>query len=152
MATGFSGGTKLLAALDRITKQANKNALVKIGFQNGATYPAEEGENPVFVAQVAFWNEYGTTRAPSRPFFRTMIAQKSGKWGANLGRMLKANNYDVELVMGQAGEKIREQLQESIMTGGWQGNSDYTIAKKGFDKPLIHHGIMYRNVTYEVDV
>lgn len=141
----------MLAALKHISDQANKKALVKIGFQDGATYPAETG-NPVFVAQVAFWNEYGTSRAPARPFFRSMIAAKSPKWGDNLARMLKLHDYDVEKVMSLAGEAIQDQLKDSILNGDWQPNSEYTIARKGFDKPLVEQGIMYRNVTYKVEV
>jgi hypothetical protein len=150
MATGFSGGKKLEQVLARITAQAEKKTLVKVGFQDGATYPAESG-NPVFVAQVAFWNEYGTVRAPARPFFRTMIAEKSAKWGPNIARMLKLNNFNVERVMGQVGEAIQGQLQASILNGGWQANSEHTIARKGFDKPLIDDAIMYRHITYQVE-
>ncbi len=151
MATGFSGGAKLMVALKRITGQVANNKAVKVGFQDGATYPQAEGAgNPVYVAQVAFWDEYGTKRAPARPFFRTMITAKSPKWGDNLARLLKASDYNVEQSLGLMGEAIKDQLQDSILNGGWQANAESTIAKKGFDKPLVEHGIMYRNVTYAV--
>ncbi len=151
MAAGFSGGAKLLKALSRITAQASKNQLVKVGFQDGTTYPQEEGKsNPVYVAQVAFWNEYGTKRIPPRPFFRTMIANKSPSWGKNLARLLKQSDYDVAGSLGLMGEAMKDQLQDSILNGGWQANAPATIEAKGFDKPLVHHSIMYRNITYVV--
>ena len=144
---GAAGGDKLQKALREIAKKAGREMTVQVGFQDGATYPAEDGANPVYVAQVAFWNEYGTTRTPSRPFFRTMIAQKSAKWGDNVARVLKANNYDVARTLDITGEKIIEQLQDSIINGGWQGNAESTIAIKGFDKPLVHDAIMLRGIT-----
>lgn len=152
MATGFTGGAKMKAVLQRITKQASKHTLVKVGFQDGATYPSE-GANPVFVAQVAFWNEYGTEKGvPPRPFFRTMIDEKSPKWGDNVARLLKSTNFDVAKTFNIVGDAIQSQLQNSILNGGWQGNADSTIARKGFDKPLVEMGVMYRNITYVVDV
>ena len=147
------GGQKLIASLKSISDKAGKSALVKVGFQDGATYPQESGKvtNPVYVAQVAFWNEYGTIRTPARPFFREMVAKRSPKWGANIARMLPIYGYDVDRVLALAGEKIQDQLQDSILNGGWQANADSTIAQKGFDKPLVRDAIMYRSITYVVE-
>lgn len=155
MATiGFNGGDKLEAVLRMIAKKAEKNTLVKVGFQNGATYPVDanaKNTNPVLAAQAAFWNEYGTSKIPSRPFFRTMIAAKSPKWGKNIAIQLKLNNYDAVKTMGIVGEAMVDQLRDSIINGSWQRNADSTIAKKGFDKPLQHTELMVRSVTREVE-
>jgi hypothetical protein len=147
------GGQKLVAALKAISDKAGKSAVVKVGFQDKATYPQESGKinNPVYVAQVAFWNEYGTSRIPPRPFFRQMVAKRSPKWGANIARMLPLYGYDVQRVMSLAGEKIQDQVQESILNGGWKQNADSTAAQKGFNKPLIRDAIMYRSITYVVE-
>ena len=144
---GAAGGDKLQKVLREIALRVGKETTVQVGFQDGATYPAVDGANPVYVAQVAFWNEYGTSRTPARPFFRTMIARKSDKWGDNVARVLKANNYDVTRTLSLTGEKIIDQLRDSIINGGWQPNSDATIAKKGFDKPLQHTELMVRSIT-----
>lgn len=150
MATiGIKGGDKLQAILAEIADKAGRKVGVSVGFQDGATYPADTA-NPVFVAQVAFWNEYGTSRSPPRPFFRTMIDTKSGKWADNIARVAKLNNYDLVKTMGIAGEAIVDQLRESIIGGSWEGNADSTIAKKGFDKPLQHTELMVRSITKEV--
>ena len=152
----MTGGANLTRILAEMTANAKGKGLVKVGFQDGMKYPSKSG-NPVYVAQVAFWNEYGTQGSahggpiPPRPFFRSMIAAKSPKWGDNLGRVLAANNYDVKKSLALAGGKIVEQLQDSIKNGGWEKNSARTVAKKGFATPLIDSGVMWRDaITYVV--
>lgn len=143
--------------LNEMAEGLLKKETLKVGFQNGMKYPSASG-NPVYVAQVAFWNEYGTAGSdsggpiPPRPFFRTMIAEKSPKWGGNIGRLLANNGYDLNNALGIAGGKIVEQLQDSIKNGAWEANAPSTIARKGFDKPLIDKGIMWRDsITYSVE-
>lgn len=151
-----TGGDKLQKVLAKIAADIKGNGLVKVGFQDGMTYPTKEGQQAVYVAQVAFWNEYGTTSSkghagiPPRPFFRSMIAAKSPKWGDNLGRVLVANGYDKNKALSLVGGKIVEQLQDSIKNGGWQENTDSTVARKGFDKPLIDSGVMWRDAITSV--
>ncbi len=147
---GISGGDKLRKVLAEIADKVGRTVTVSVGFQDGATYPTESGGNPVYVAQVAFWNEYGTSRAPARPFFRTMIAQKSPKWADNIARVAKLNNYDMVKTMNIVGVAITDQLRDSIINGGWEGNAASTIARKGFDKPLQDTEQMVRHITHEV--
>jgi hypothetical protein len=148
---GVSGGKKLAAYLLSMITRVRNDEFVNVGFQNKLTYPAEGSKNPVFVAQVAFWNEYGTRGVPSRPFFRTMIAAKSPTWGKDIAKLLKYHNGDTNVVLGLMGERMTNQLRDSIVSGGWQGNSARTIAKKGFDKPLQDSAIMVREgISYEV--
>lgn len=144
MAT-VSGGDKLQAALLKIADRMEGS--LKVGFLAGATYP-DEGGAPV--AQVAFWNEYGTSRSPARPFFRTMIANESGGWADLVANAARYYGYDGSKALAAVGERIRDQLQESIR--GWQdpSNAPYTVEKKGFNKPLIDTGHMLNSVDYTV--
>lgn len=152
MAT-IKGGDKLDAALERIAKIAGQRGVVKVGFLEGAKYP--DGTN---VAQVAFWNEYGTLgddgqeHVPPRPFFRTMIEEKTPGWAVAVAKNAKANNYDIEIVLNSLGERIKDQLVGSI--NGWTlpPNADYTVAKKGFNKPLIDTADMLRSPDYVVEM
>lgn len=143
MAT-LSGGAKLEAYLAKIADRMEGE--LKVGFLEGAIYP-ETGDS---VAQVAFWNEYGTSRSPARPFFRTMIANESGGWADVLARAAKHYQYDSKKVLSAMGDVIKGQLQKSII--GWQDpqNAPYTVAKKGFDKPLIDTGNMRDSIDYTV--
>lgn len=144
MAT-LSGGDKLAAALEDISKRMSGGS-VRVGFLEGATYP----EDGTPVAQVAFWNEYGTAKIPARPFFRAMIEHESDDWGAMLGKAAVHYEYDAQAVMKAMGMTISEQLKMAIFD--WQDppNSLYTVEKKGFNKPLIDTSHMQNSVDFEV--
>lgn len=139
----FSGGDKLARVLADIADKMS--GTVDVGFLNGATYP--DGTS---VAQVAFWNEYGTTKTEMRPFFRTMIAVESFGWGILMGKAAKHYDYNGAMVLQFMGVKISEQLQQSIAGWRYPGNRPSTIAQKGFDKPLVDTGHMQNSVGFEV--
>lgn len=108
----LSGGDKLEKALAAIGKNINKASSVDIGFLEDATYP--DGQS---VALVAFIQEFGAPNAkiPPRPFFRTMIQDKSPGWPKAIADNLKQNNYDADKTLDQAGAGIAGQLQQSII-------------------------------------
>lgn len=105
----FSGGNLLKKALAKISGKSKGS--VNVGFLAGATYP-ETGQS---VAQVAFWDEFGTTTSPPRPFFRPMIARESSGWGVRIASGLKYYNYDAQKLMAAMGSHIRDELQASII-------------------------------------
>jgi hypothetical protein len=102
------------------------------------------------VAQVAFWNEFGTKTSPPRPFMRSMVASKSPRWGIGLGAALRRTNYDSRAALAIMGEGIAGQLVQSIVEWKDPPNSALTVALKGFNKPLIDSGQMQRAVDFQV--
>jgi hypothetical protein len=103
----------------------------------------------LFVATVAFWNNFGTATAPARPFFSNMIQEDSPKWGAALGRIVVHAQYDTKLALSQMGEGIQDKLVRRIVD--WPAdNAPLTVAIKGFNKGLVDLGIMQRHVGFEV--
>lgn len=146
------GGDKLASALREVTARlGNNDARVKVGFLEGATYPGE-GENAGLpVATVAFWNEFGTVKAPPRPFFRGAIALHSPEWGGQLGDALKASDMDGRAALGLMGTIIKDQVVQSIVDTNSPPLAPSTIARKGFDKPLIDTGVMQRSVDFVVE-
>lgn len=101
------------------------------------------------VAQVAFWNEFGTKTSPARPFFRYMIAAKSSDWPDQFASMLKTTNYDALKSFELMGTIMSEDLRSAI--NDWPAdNAPLTVALKGFNKGLIDSGTMMRSVDYEV--
>lgn len=107
-----TGGDKLEGVLAHIAANVSKAAAVDVGFLAGATYP--DGTSVPMVAAI---QEFGAPKAgiPPRPFFRTMIAAKSPEWPKAIAGLLKANDYDAQRTLGQAGAAITGQLQESII-------------------------------------
>lgn len=91
---------------------------------------------------------YSITILP-RPYFRTMIKEKGPTWGPDIAKLLKANDFDAIKVLGLMGVLIKRQLQESIRNWTTPPNAPSTIARKGFNDPLIDTGYMVSRVDYE---
>ncbi len=107
----ISGGSKLAAALKKLSEKVSNASTVSVGFLEGAQYP--DGTSVPMVAAI---QEYGAPRAgiPARPFFRPMVAEKKGTWGDALGRNLVAQDYDAARALDAMGQGIVPQLKDSI--------------------------------------
>jgi hypothetical protein len=127
-----------------LSKYKDMNASVRVGVLENATYP-----DGTPVAMVAFWNEYGTRTSPVRAFFRTTVSENKKNWVLSVQNLMKMHS-DPKQVMGLIGVHMQEQIVQSINTWSDPPNSAYTIAKKGFDKPLVERGIMMRSISWEV--
>lgn len=146
----FSGGAALERKLREIAQKTGKSNTVRVGFLEGATYP-DKDHTPV--AQVAAINEFGAPEAniPPRPFFRTMIEKNKGEWANDLGQILVATGYDAKRTFGMMGKGIKDQLVDSIESFSAPRNADATIAKKGFNDPLVDTGHMKSSADFEVN-
>jgi len=152
-------------ALDDIASKAM--AHVNVGFLAGSTC-GEHGE--ASAPEIAFYNEFGTTRRlispksiaheslhairtehiPPRPFFRNMISKRSKRWGKLIAKLLKKYKFNYSQAMAAMGQVVSEELQQSIVNFSSPKNAPSTIARKGFDKPLVDSGNLMRAVNYEV--
>jgi hypothetical protein len=143
---GFSGGDRLEQALADISRRLGGDAGLRVGFLDGSKYP-----DGTPVAQVVAINEFGAPAAgiPERPAFRNMVEDKSPRWGAQLAGVLKAANYDAGVALERMGQYIGGQLQQSIVDLKDPPNAESTIARKGFDKPLVETGHELNSVGYE---
>lgn len=141
----IKGGKKFEEALDKMAARLRSGGVLRVGFLENATYP-----NGTKVAAVAANNEYGTKKAPSRPFFRSMIKQYSKTWPEAIAKNLKATNYDVETTLNRVGMGIKGQLQDTIRDFQGAPLAPSTIARKGFDKQLIDSGHMLNSVDFDI--
>lgn len=156
----IQGGEKLTRLLKKMTRGISTASGVNVGVLASAKYPAayktrvEYRISPMrsttSVAQVAFWNEFGTKVAPARPFMRTTIEQKSPKWGDSLAYVLKASGYDAHKAFTSMGQGIQGQIKETIAHWTDPPNAKLTVAIKGFNKPLTDEGILQQSIDYEV--
>jgi hypothetical protein len=156
----FKGGDKMARILRQLDKRINSARGVKVGFLSNAEYPEtyknrlehriSEKRGLRFVAQAAFLNEFGTKKTPSRPFFRTMIAECSPRWGDSMAYLVKVHKYDAKAVFVNMGQGIQGQLKQSIKNWSEPPNAPFTVEQKGFNKPLTDEGIMANSVDYEV--
>lgn len=143
----FSGGEALEKRLAELAESLGDSKTLRVGFLEGATYP--DGES---VAMVAAANEFGDPgmNRPPRPFFRRMIEEKSPQWGDDISKIAVSVKYDASTLFSLMGERIKEQLQSSIREFTDPALAPSTVAKKGFDKPLIETSHMLNSVDYDV--
>lgn len=92
-----------------------------------------------------------TVTVPARSFFRSMIEQHKGEWGPALGKIIRNADYDATVALGRLGYMVGNQLQESIREFSDPPNAKSTIAKKGFDHPLVDSAHMLNSVDFEVN-
>lgn len=143
-----SGGDKLQKAVDKLLKNTSNAVTLSVGFLGDASYP--DGTS---IAEVAIYNEFGvpTHNQPPRPFFRNAIAANKGKWAPNLATALKQNNNNAKKALKLLGEEIKAEIVESINELQDPPLAPSTIARKGFEKPLIDTGLMRDSVDYKVE-
>ncbi len=149
--------------LDKIKKELEKRLNAKlqleVGFFETAKYSTGE-----YVAQVAFWNEYGTTLSPPRPFFRNTIKDKSKEW-LQLYKDTQFQTKDMYKTLGIVGPIIEGDIATSItdlssppnseitINGGWIRHANgkaFKVEGKGSNNPLIDTGFMRNSVSYEI--
>lgn len=171
----LKGGEALERHLKTITAKLGKGAAVKVGFFEGEKYSGEpyhftkarlkqmSPEARAFaqflqgkrrfagpVAQVAFWNEFGTARTPPRPFMRQTVATKSPRWGNLLGAALRNSHYDVREALNQTGAVMAGQMRTTAENWNDPPNSKLTRELKGFNSPLRDTGLMAKSIDHEV--
>lgn len=109
MASAFKGGDLMAKRLGEIAKKIEQEKVLRVGFLETAKYPSGEQ-----VAQVAFWDEYGTKTAPPRPFFRGAIAKNKEAWVRRFGKLVALNDYDVDKAMRIIADEMVNDVQSSI--------------------------------------
>lgn len=142
-----SGGSRQASVLAERLGRISRATEVQVGFLENATYP--DGTS---VALIAAINEFGAPSRgqPPRPFFRRMIIAKSPEWPGAIADLLKTNDFDANRTLEQVGAAIKGQLQQSIVDLVDPALKPSTVARKGFDKPLIDTGHMLKSVDYRV--
>lgn len=143
------GGSKFRSALRNAVSKA-AGGTVRVGILETQTYPTKDGKGDVSVAQVAYWNEYGTANIPARPFFRNTIAEKQDEWADNAASILQHADGDVGKALALIGEGVKGDIVETIQNFSEPENAPSTVKKKGFNKPLIDTGDLWRAIQSEV--
>ena len=137
-----TGGQNFERRLAEIARALGSGGSVKIGFLSSATYP-----NGTPVAMVAAIHNWGG----KWPFFSKMIEDKHGEWPAAIAGLVRSTGYDVRKVLQLTGEGVAGQLRQQIVDTVTPPNAPSTVARKGFDKPLVDTAHMLNSVDYEVN-
>ena len=135
-------GRRYFAALQKLSELE-----VQVGFQGDQT--AEDGTS---LAEIAAYNELGTSTIPARPFMKQSFENHEDELRAACERVnaALASGRSVEQALDALGVAIKGLVQTEIVEGGFTENASSTIKKKGSDKPLIDTGTMRQSVNYVI--
>ena len=111
------------------------------------------------VAPYAAANEFGTSRIPSRPFFRVTIDAKGHEWADYLGRAI-GHGVPLQEALELTGARMVSDVQATIASNMAPANAPSTIRRKLRQEDegggmmhagtLIETGSLLRSIEYEV--
>ena len=135
-------GQRILGELEKLTKLE-----VAVGYTADQTY--NDGTS---LAEVAAYNELGSSTTPPRPFIKQTLEDKEDEIDAMKKDASQAveNGMSAENVLKEIGVKVKGIIQEGIVDGDWEPNAPSTIKRKGSSQPLIDTGHMRQSVNYVV--
>lgn len=142
---------KQIAALKAIGEKT-----VETGWFESDKYP--DGTSTGYIARVVNFGcvvkQNGMTIIiPSRPFmpeaYRIFVADRK-KLENGLAKKLLEGKITPDQALNQIGMALEGCIVKSIRDGAWEPNAPSTIAKKGFDKPLIDTAHMWQTVNSKV--
>jgi hypothetical protein len=110
----------------------------------------------VRVVDYAVWNEFGTERAPKRPFMRHTADTgkvEIGTVAVRWAQPLLIGKIGVDQVLHGLGRWYAIRTKATIRNSrAWATpNAPSTVARKGSNIPLIETGFMLATIDYELD-
>ena len=149
------GSARLRAQIEKLKAFATINGTVEAGFFETSRYSSKDkSKDGLPLAQVARWNEFGAANRPARPFMRLAATNfSSDRKGIQyrISNRILHGQITAEQALGQIGLAMEAAIVDSIKNGNWPRNAPYTIAKKGFDSPLIDTAQMWQGVASKVN-
>ena len=146
MAFGFTDltpeGRRYFRELQKMT-----NMEVQVGFQGDEKY-----EDGTTIAEVAAYNEFGSSDTPERPFMRQSFENHESELQAacDAANRLVSSGGSADQALQQIGVVAKGLVQDEIVNGGFAPNAESTIKKKGSEQPLIDTGTMRQAVNFVV--
>jgi len=130
---------------------------VKVGLQDDGEKYEGEGAS---VAEIGYYNEFGTDIIPSRPFMRQTAERRKSELNAHIEaehNAIVAGKKTVNVSLNALGFLYASWIQTEIREGGWVPNAPYTLKRKlaksngtaaGEPKPLIDTGRMIQSIRH----
>jgi hypothetical protein len=144
--------------LERVTRAGegveklakSKGAMLKIGILSGTgEHPnADHGQT---VAEIAWWNEFGTRNIPERPFLRPALRENLLAYGRIIEAALKAvltGKLSRDQGLGILGERAKRDVVNKITVLSDPPNAEATIDAKGSSSPLVDTGALRQHINW----
>ncbi len=124
---------------------------VCVGFQAGESIYEDTGAD---VAEIAAYNELGSSDTPARPFMRQSFENHQSELQKACDEVNKtlASGGTAEKALDILGVFCKGLIQQEIVDGDFAPNAESTIAKKGSEQPLIDSSHMRESVNFVVRV
>jgi hypothetical protein len=137
--------------VDRIAKGPPRH-FVKVGILSGTgEHPnASHGET---VAEIAWWNEFGTRNIDERPFLRTGLREKLPRYRGILASGLKqivVGRARPDQILGILGVAAAADVQAKIVSVSSPANAQSTKDRKGSSSPLQDTGALKQHISWEI--
>lgn len=132
-----------------LLKQA-KGATIKVGILSGTgEHPnAKHGQT---IAEIGYWNEFGTERIPPRPFLRTGLMDNITRYRGVLKTvvrnvLLRKMSHDQGMAI--IGEMAKVDVQAKIVAIRSPENAEFTKEKKKSSNPLVDTGALRQHINW----
>lgn len=133
----------------------NVDDLGKFEVRVGVQGDAGAYDDKTTLVEVATWNEFGTERAPSRPFMRKTADEnrrRVGILGEGFLKKIIDGSVTTQGALNQIGLWFAAQVVKTINTSkGWaKPNAQSTIDAKGSSHPLVDTSHLRKNIKHIV--
>lgn len=150
----FERKTKPGEGVDIWIKEAKKDRrpFIKVGILSGTgEHPnAEHGQT---IAEIGWWNEFGTRQIPERPFLRTGLREKVPKYRMILNtgmRKILIGQMKSDQLLGILGVAAVADVQAKIIMVSTPPNAPMTVEKKGSSSPLQDTGALKQHINWAI--
>lgn len=144
--TVLSKGLKISQVIANQYPELKEGYTIEIGVADGAKYP-----NGQSVADVAYWNEYGTTTITAHSFITATYLEHSDGWPHLLEQIFVQSGYKLDVTLEAFSNIVVGQVKNKINNIWEPPLSPYTIKRKGTDKPLIDTGLLMNSIAYQIE-
>lgn len=137
------GGTEAPKKIAEIT-----NALIALWQEFGTKKKNQSAQD---IVRTAVKMEFGDYHIPPRPFIRTALVENRNNHRTLREKLIKLvlnGQITLDVAKKRMGQKAADDVKKKITDLKQPPNSEATIAKKGFDKPLIDTAQMRNSVNY----
>lgn len=131
-------------------KRQSRKAFIKVGILSG-TGEHPKGTAGQTIAEIAWWNEFGTKHIPPRPFLRTGLRENLADYRAIIKTVLRnvmLRRMSANQALGLLGVKAVADVQAKITAISTPPNTAATIERKKSSNPLIDTGALRQHINW----
>jgi len=136
-------------ALEAFSEDNFDNGIMRVGvIDPSITYP--DGTPLSLVAQV---NEFGGGNVPERPALRSAILKAApilAELGQQQAKEMLRGRLRFDVAVRRQARFLKQLMQESILEFSEPPNAESTVAKKGFNDPLVETGLYVDSIDFEL--